>query len=107
MKNKIIYTIISVVILVACNNTTKEVNTNIETTKDSCCVKNSNNSGIEKSEQSEITCPSCGYKKTETMPTDVCVIKYNCEKCNAELRPKEGDCCVFCSYGSHKCPSMQ
>ncbi len=107
MKNKIIYTIISVVILVACNNKTEEMNENNAKTKDSCCVKNSKNMETEKSEQSEITCPSCGYKKTETLPTDVCVIKYNCEKCNAELRPKEGDCCVFCSYGSHKCPSMQ
>ncbi|MHB8259078.1 MAG: GDCCVxC domain-containing (seleno)protein [Bacteroidia bacterium] len=57
--------------------------------------------------QSEITCPKCGHKKTETMPTDVCVIKYTCEKCQAELQPKQGDCCVFCSYGTHKCPSMQ
>lgn len=107
MKNKIIYMVISALFLIACNNTTKESNENMEKIKDSCCAKNGKNMGTEKSEKSEITCPSCGYKKTETMPTDVCVIKYNCEKCNAELRPKDGDCCVFCSYGSHKCPSMQ
>jgi hypothetical protein len=23
------------------------------------------------------------------------------------LRPKPGDCCVFCSYGSVKCPPMR
>ncbi|HEV8330350.1 MAG TPA: GDCCVxC domain-containing (seleno)protein [Steroidobacteraceae bacterium] len=23
------------------------------------------------------------------------------------LRPKRGDCCVFCSYGSVKCPPIQ
>ena len=23
------------------------------------------------------------------------------------LKPKEGDCCVFCSYGSVKCPPIQ
>jgi hypothetical protein len=23
------------------------------------------------------------------------------------LRPKTGDCCVFCSYGDMKCPPMQ
>ncbi|MFA9408701.1 MAG: GDCCVxC domain-containing (seleno)protein, partial [Candidatus Dadabacteria bacterium] len=23
------------------------------------------------------------------------------------LKPKPGDCCVFCSYGSVKCPSIQ
>jgi hypothetical protein len=57
--------------------------------------------------KSEITCPSCGYKKMENMPTDVCLLKYSCEKCNATLFPREGDCCVFCTYGSHKCPSKQ
>jgi len=56
---------------------------------------------------SEITCPHCGHKKTETMPTDVCRIKYTCENCNTELVPKDGDCCVFCTHGNHKCPSMQ
>jgi hypothetical protein len=27
--------------------------------------------------------------------------------CHTLLRPKAGDCCVFCSYGSAKCPPMQ
>ena len=57
--------------------------------------------------QSEITCPKCGYKKMEKLPTDICLIKYSCEKCGSVLFPKEGDCCVFCSYGNHKCPSKQ
>lgn len=56
---------------------------------------------------SEITCPKCGYKKLEKLPTDVCVIKYNCEKCNQEMFPKNGDCCVYCTYGTHKCPTKQ
>ena len=56
---------------------------------------------------SEITCPRCGHKKDETMPVDACQIYYVCENCNAVLRPLEGDCCVFCSYGSVKCPSKQ
>lgn len=56
---------------------------------------------------SQITCPECGYKKKETMPTDVCVIRYTCEKCGTEMQPKNGDCCVFCTYGTHKCPSRQ
>jgi hypothetical protein len=25
----------------------------------------------------------------------------------AQLRPKPGDCCVFCSFGSVKCPPIQ
>jgi hypothetical protein len=49
---------------------------------------------------SEITCPTCGHRKREKMPTDVCVYFYECEGCGALLRPKAGDCCVFCSYGS-------
>ncbi|MFI5203225.1 MAG: GDCCVxC domain-containing (seleno)protein [Flavobacteriales bacterium] len=56
---------------------------------------------------SEITCPECGYKKTLTMPTETCLIKYTCEKCKTVLYPKDKDCCVFCSYGSKKCPSEQ
>lgn len=56
---------------------------------------------------SEITCPKCGYTKTEKLPTDVCLIRYQCEKCKTEMTPKSGDCCVFCTYGTHKCPSMQ
>lgn len=56
---------------------------------------------------STITCPKCGHKKTETMPTDACQIFYECENCKTTLRPKQGDCCVYCTYGSVKCPSMQ
>jgi hypothetical protein len=43
----------------------------------------------------------------ETMPTDACQFFYECEHCKAMLRPKPGDCCVFCSYGSVKCPPVQ
>lgn len=57
--------------------------------------------------QSEITCPECGHKKTETLPTEVCQLSYTCENCKTVLHPKDDDCCVFCSYGDHKCPSMQ
>ena len=56
---------------------------------------------------SEITCPKCGFKKKETMPTEVCLIKYTCTKCKTDLHPKDGDCCVFCTYGTQKCPSKQ
>jgi len=57
--------------------------------------------------QSSLTCPRCGFVATETMPTDACVIFYECTDCHAVLRPKRGDCCVFCSYGSVKCPPIQ
>jgi hypothetical protein len=57
--------------------------------------------------QSTITCPRCGHAKQEQMPTDACQWFYECEGCHALLRPKEGDCCVFCSYGTNKCPPVQ
>lgn len=57
--------------------------------------------------QSTITCPKCGFSKEETMPTDSCVHFYQCTGCQEMLKPKSGDCCVFCSYGSVKCPPMQ
>lgn len=56
---------------------------------------------------SKITCPVCGFQKQELMPEDACQYFYQCENCRNVIRPKEGDCCVFCSYGSVKCPPMQ
>ncbi len=56
---------------------------------------------------SVITCPVCGFKKEEEMPTDACEFFYQCTKCKTILRPKEGDCCVYCSYGSVPCPPIQ
>ena len=41
------------------------------------------------------------------MPTDACQFFYDCINCGALLRPKAGDCCVFCSYGSVVCPPVQ
>jgi len=57
--------------------------------------------------QSAIMCPSCGTVKTEAMPADACRLFYECTGCGVMLRPKPGDCCVFCSYGSVPCPPMQ
>jgi hypothetical protein len=56
---------------------------------------------------STITCPACRTAKTETMPTDACEYFYECTGCGELLRPKPGDCCVFCSYGSVPCPPIQ
>lgn len=56
---------------------------------------------------SEITCPKCGHKKKEIMPVDACVYFYQCENCKTTLKPLQGDCCVFCSYDSVKCPPIQ
>jgi hypothetical protein len=32
---------------------------------------------------------------------------YQCIGCGTVLRPKAGDCCVFCSYGPIRCPPAQ
>ena len=55
--------------------------------------------------KSVITCPKCGFKKLEPVPTDFCLIAYTCTKCRKRITPKKGDCCVFCSYGTVKCPT--
>ncbi|TAJ60616.1 MAG: MerC domain-containing protein [Chitinophagaceae bacterium] len=57
--------------------------------------------------RSTITCPECGHSKEEIMPTNACIFFYECENCKTRLKPKQGDCCVFCSYGTMKCPPMQ
>jgi hypothetical protein len=54
-----------------------------------------------------LTCPGCGEVHVETMPTDACIYFFDCTGCGTVLRPKPGDCCVFCSYGSVKCPPIQ
>jgi len=57
--------------------------------------------------KSTITCPECSFQKEETMPTDSCEFFYECTNCKTLLKPKKGDCCVYCSYGSTACPPIQ
>jgi hypothetical protein len=57
--------------------------------------------------ESVLTCPGCGHARQEIMPTDACQYFYECTQCKALLKPKAGDCCVFCSYGSIACPPIQ
>ena len=57
--------------------------------------------------KSTITCPECGTLSEEEMPADSCRFFWQCNNCNTVIRPKEGDCCVFCSYGDRVCPSKQ
>ncbi len=57
--------------------------------------------------QSTLTCPLCGFVQTETMPSNACQWFYECKGCHALLKPKPGDCCVFCSYGDVPCPPIQ
>ncbi|MDD8019338.1 MAG: GDCCVxC domain-containing (seleno)protein [Bacteroidota bacterium] len=56
---------------------------------------------------STITCPACGQQTEEQMPTNSCQYFYQCPHCSTVLKPLTGDCCVFCSYGTVKCPPKQ
>lgn len=57
--------------------------------------------------ETTLTCPECAQKHTECMPQDACQWFYECSACGALLKPKAGDCCVFCSYADHPCPPAQ
>jgi hypothetical protein len=54
-----------------------------------------------------LTCPQCGSAEKLSMPADSCLFFHECRFCGSLLRPLPGDCCVFCSYGSVKCPPKQ
>ena len=53
---------------------------------------------------SVLRCPECSFEEALEMPTDACVYFHRCGGCGVLLKPKAGDCCVFCSYGSVPCP---
>ena len=57
--------------------------------------------------KSTLTCPNCGFQKEETMPEDSCLYYWECPNCHERISPMKGDCCVFCSYGTEKCPPKQ
>lgn len=57
--------------------------------------------------RSTITCPQCGHRSTHEMPTDACQYIHVCASCGVTLKPKTGDCCVYCSYGDVPCPPIQ
>ena len=66
-------------------------------------------SGVSPDMQTEatITCPLCGTHALATMPEDACQYFYRCTGCGETLKPKDGDCCVFCSYSDAVCPPKQ
>ena len=50
-----------------------------------------------------LTCPGCGASAWAPMPRDACVRFLECPGCGTLIRPRPGDCCVFCSYGGVPC----
>lgn len=57
--------------------------------------------------ESVLTCPSCNQQFAELMPTNACQFFWECPRCHGVASPKAGDCCVYCSYGTVKCPPIQ
>lgn len=57
--------------------------------------------------ESVITCPGCGHAKVEIMPLKSCQITYQCTSCGRDLWPVEGDCCIYCTFGSVPCQAIQ
>ena len=52
---------------------------------------------------SALRCPTCGVESPAEMPEDACLYFWECPGCKTIVRPKAGDCCVFCSYGAKPC----
>lgn len=57
--------------------------------------------------ESTITCPHRAAWRIETMPENACQVVSRCRGCGETLRPRPGECCVFCSYGTVPCPPIQ
>ena len=57
--------------------------------------------------ESTITCPECGFSLEEAMPTDACTWFWECPSCGVLLKPKPGDCRVYCSYANVPCPPVR
>ncbi len=57
--------------------------------------------------KSEITCPNCKNKKLEEMSINACQFFYKFTNCKKVLKPNQGDCCVYCFFGTVACPPIQ
>lgn len=56
---------------------------------------------------SVFTCPHCGKRSRDQMQSNACVYFYPCLGCGRMVTPLPGKCCVYCSYGTEKCPPKQ
>jgi hypothetical protein len=54
-----------------------------------------------------IKCPHCKAEQETLMPNNSNQIAFVCSACRKTMLIAEGDCCVFCSYGSIKCLPKQ
>jgi hypothetical protein len=56
---------------------------------------------------SSLRCPCCQVESPAEMPEGACLYFWDCPACQATVRPKPGDCCVFCSFGPDVCPPKE
>lgn len=54
-----------------------------------------------------LTCPKCSFTQKVEMPVNACQHFFKCINCGETIKPKDGDCCVFCSYADVRCPPKQ
>jgi hypothetical protein len=54
-----------------------------------------------------ITCPACGYQQIVTMEAFAQRTLWPCPACGSTLRPRPGEHCIYCSFASLPCPSVQ
>ena len=57
--------------------------------------------------ETTLKCPHCGVEQRATMPMSGKKMAQDCRYCYKPMAAKEGSHCVFCSYGSVKCPEVQ
>jgi len=60
-----------------------------------------------KKQQSTITCPYCKASEVLEVPQGSSQHLYRCRSCHNILKPKSGDCCIFCSFGDADCSSAE
>ncbi|MGB0846810.1 MAG: GDCCVxC domain-containing (seleno)protein [Thiolinea sp.] len=54
-----------------------------------------------------LTCPSCQTKESLTMVQGRSESFFTCTHCSTTHLTKLGECCIYCSYGTVSCPTIQ
>jgi len=54
-----------------------------------------------------IRCPACKARHSVPMPTDRCIIYWDCPDCGNRLEKTADTCCVYCAHGTVPCPPQQ
>ncbi len=55
----------------------------------------------------EVTCPECGNREWVTMEPDHSPYVLVCDQCLNTTAPTNGECCMFCAYGTSQCLPRQ